>query len=508
VRPDGVYFEQSLYYHIYALDFFLHARVLAQHNGIRVPGDFDQILNRMLDVVAAVSQTGPPDSFGDDDGGRVFNPRRNRSEHLTDPLAIGAILFDRDDLKNSATLTEEAVWLFGERASVGFCKPDDSSRKLKPVAFEAGGIYVMASSEPCPQQMVIDAGPQGIGHSGHGHADALSVRVSLDGHRFLIDPGAFCYICGDRNKFRGTAAHNTLRVDELDQADPEGPFAWSSLPEIRAERWVTASTFTLFIGSHTGYSRLPDPVIHRRLIFHLKGGDLHGGFWFVQDIAAGCGTHQLDIFWHFASDINIRPVEKGFIAEPDRRNQSTRPSVALALLAAKDAAWNNELISDFVSLAYGKKEPAPVVCMSAKVPLPASYATILKPLPEGSGDNGTLNRISDAGSAVHVYRYDEDESGGTHLMIFNNGENDWTTGRWSSDARFIYLRMQNQQLNHLILSDGSYLQMNEQFVLRHPQKIARFEWINRAGVANIFSSDNSAEKAFSIEVAASCDSVF
>ncbi len=120
VRPDGVYFEQSLYYHVYALDFFLHARLLAQRNGIQVPGGFDQILNRMLDVVAAVSQTDPPDSFGDDDGGRVFNPRRNRSEHLADPLAIGAILFDRDDMKHSATLTEEAVWLFGEPASCWF----------------------------------------------------------------------------------------------------------------------------------------------------------------------------------------------------------------------------------------------------------------------------------------------------------------------------------------------------------------------------------------------------
>ncbi len=33
VRPDGVYFEQSLYYHVYALDFFLHTRALAACNG-------------------------------------------------------------------------------------------------------------------------------------------------------------------------------------------------------------------------------------------------------------------------------------------------------------------------------------------------------------------------------------------------------------------------------------------------------------------------------------------
>ena len=37
VRPDGVYFEQSLYYHVYALDFFLHARLLASRNGMKIP---------------------------------------------------------------------------------------------------------------------------------------------------------------------------------------------------------------------------------------------------------------------------------------------------------------------------------------------------------------------------------------------------------------------------------------------------------------------------------------
>src|SRR5439155_14961233 len=88
VHPDGVYFEQSLYYQVYALDFFLHARVLAGRTGMQAPMSFDNTLERMLDVVAAVTQAGP-DSFGDDAGGRVFNPRRNRAEHLRDALAVG-----------------------------------------------------------------------------------------------------------------------------------------------------------------------------------------------------------------------------------------------------------------------------------------------------------------------------------------------------------------------------------------------------------------------------------
>ncbi len=59
VRPDGVYFEQSLYYHVYALDFFLYARLLAARNGMEIPPAYDAVLGRMLDVVAALAQAGP-----------------------------------------------------------------------------------------------------------------------------------------------------------------------------------------------------------------------------------------------------------------------------------------------------------------------------------------------------------------------------------------------------------------------------------------------------------------
>src|SRR3989475_1586735 len=156
VRADGMHFEQSLYYHVYALDFFFHARLAATQNGWKIPAQFDRILEKMLGVLAAVSQTGPPHGFGDDDGGRVFNPRRNRAEHLTDPLAIGAIIFQRNEIKAAATLTEEAIWLLGERAVSVLCEAPRKPQDLRSRSFEASGIYLMASSQPCPQQMVID----------------------------------------------------------------------------------------------------------------------------------------------------------------------------------------------------------------------------------------------------------------------------------------------------------------------------------------------------------------
>lgn len=118
------------------------------------------------------------------------------------------------------------------------------------------------------EQLVIDAGPQGTHSAGHGHADALSLHLSANRREILSDPGTFEY-GGDgagRRWFRSTPAHNTMQVDGLDQAEQKAPFAWSSLPQARVERWITGRQFDVFQGSHNGYERLANPVTHERWI--------------------------------------------------------------------------------------------------------------------------------------------------------------------------------------------------------------------------------------------------
>jgi len=114
VQPDGTHFEHSLYYHTYALDFFLHARILAGLNGVPVPSSFDHAIEQMLAVLSSLGAAGPLPRLGDDDGGRVFDPRRNQTEHLLDPLATGAILYKRNDFNEVAGgPREETLWLLG-----------------------------------------------------------------------------------------------------------------------------------------------------------------------------------------------------------------------------------------------------------------------------------------------------------------------------------------------------------------------------------------------------------
>src|SRR5580700_9909688 len=259
----------------------------------------------MLHVVASLAQAGPAEGFGDDDGGRVWNPRRNRTEQMTDPLALGAVIYSRQF--SSTRLTEEAIWLCGEKAvaEAARSKAMPQMRSLSVAkAFADAGLYVISDSLPFAQTMMVDAGPQGVGRSGHGHADALSVRLTIDGRRWLVDSGSGVYVSqnpADRNKFRGTGAHNTMLVDGADQAVADEPFSWTHIPTTRAENWIAGKSFTYFVGSHNGYARLADPVVHRRHVLKIAGG-----VWLIRDVALGQAQHELDVRWHFAPDLDLR----------------------------------------------------------------------------------------------------------------------------------------------------------------------------------------------------------
>lgn len=481
VLPDGVYFEQALYYHVYALDFFLHARILADKNGFQIPGQFDNVLKKMLDVVQALSAVGPIESFGDDDGGRVFNPRRNRTEYMTDPLALGAILYDCDKYA-AAALTEEAIWLFGDEAVQALGKPRG---RLAPSsqAFVSGGIYLINDYAPYPQQMLIDAGPQGAGRAGHGHADALSIRFSLAGQRFLVDPGTYCYISGgnERGEFRGTGTHNTLRVDKLDQAIAEGPFAWSSLPQVKTETWLNGQTFDFFAASHNGYRRLANPVLHRRYVFHVKGG-----FWFVRDVAEGEGRHLLESFWHFAPNLEVAE-EGGMILAKSLATDSGRQRADLALLIDRSSEWTTEITQGFVSRAYGSKQAAPVLCLRRSAAMPEDSAVLLAPVTQAAeaGVFSAFGENSDRG--VRGYRYQTPQV--TEFLFIGARNSAWTCGPWSSNSELLYCKLENGRFRHVIMVAGSFAEWRGKRFVSRPPQTETFEWMSRAGSGKAFSSE-------------------
>ncbi len=477
VRPDGVYFEQSLYYHVYALDFFLYARLLADRNGVPIPPAFDATLQKMLDVIEAQAQAGVAEGFGDDDGGRIFNPRRNRTEHLTDPLALGALIYGRNS--PAAQLTEESIWLFGEMA-VDRLAAKHTDFTVRSQAFPDGGVYVLADGRPFPQVMTVDAGPQGVGRSGHGHADALSVRLTMNGRRWLVDSGSGVYIAqdrADRDTFRGTGSHNTLRVDGQDQAVADEPFSWTHIPTAKAETWVAGESFTYFVGSHNGYERLSDPVTHRRHVLQIAGN-----LWLVRDVAVGNEEHQIEIRWHFAPDLDVKSTGDAQIEISPRSSSNGTAPTALSLIVPTKTSWQTtvEKTRSVVSPAYGLLQPAPLVTSAARIKLPTEIATVLMPRTianhgkHPSPDHSNLALTSIRQATVQVYKLTDRYA--THEFFFANSNDNWSFGAWTSDAQLVYCRSENAKISHLIVVGGTQVTWQGQALMRAEQTSDFFEW--------------------------------
>lgn len=500
VRRDGVYFEQSLYYHVYALDLFLHARLLAWRNQIEVPANFDEVIKKMLLLVQSLSQSGLPLGFGDDDGGRLFNPSRNQGKHMTDPLAVGAIFFQDEKLHAAAGPTEEAIWLLGEQA-VSFLLGSSLPVPPRTQSFPDGGTYISVDCEKPSQQIVIDAGPLGAMRAGHGHADALSVKYSAHGRPCLVDSGTFCYMSSgnERNSFRGTGAHNTLRVDELDQAVPDGPFAWKDLPAVRAESWIAGETFTYFCGSHTGYSRLSDPVIHRRFVFHL-----YSGFWMVRDIAEGNASHVLETFWHLDPSYAARQTDGSSVVASAADDELPN---SIAFVPVSDSGWDCRMMSGYISPVYGAAEPAPVLRCRTEVQLPAEHAMLVRALAANGQAPGELVRVkTQSVEAKAITAYEYRENGRAHFLIFRDpGARSWKFGDWESDAVFLYFCAEGQRISQIAACQMSFIKYHGEGLVSASCLVERFEYWERDGKRQVSSSDEEVVHGFSGSALASWD---
>jgi heparinase II/III-like protein len=486
VRPDGMHFEQSTYYHVYAVDFFLHARILAQVNGIPVPVQFDQMIEKMLDVISGMGQAGLVPRFGDDDGGRLFDSRRNRVENLVDPLATGAALFDRPDFKAAAAgIREEAVWLLGIEGVSRFEKLPSTQRATSSFCLEPSGIYVMSSSKPVQSQLVIDAGLQQASRVGHRHADALSVQLAVDGKMLLIDPGTFAYVdsASVRDWFRGTAAHNTLHIDRLPQAESAGPFNWNSIVCANVDCWTTGKNFDFFVASHNGYQRLSDPVLHTRAVFHLKSS-----FWLIRDVLQGAGRHHLEASWHFApGSISTTPGGATFVAG----NQT-----ALALLFSGNQNYSQRIAEGWYSPAYGRKELAPIVQIGTDAQLPAEFVTLLIPTPRVNTNPGLLEAMEAGRNRVGTSAYRFSTSGdASYLFFFADAPGRWEIGSWASDARFLFCATgADDSPCHIVICDGTFVEVKGRRVFNSATGPVRSEW----------SSSECADRFSSIDTTTSC----
>ncbi len=303
VFDDGVDREQTTSYQQFVIDFLLLSYLADKNN---FSHKYFKTIEKMIGFLSSLMDvSGNVPMIGDADDGLVTGLGMYDGFHpFKSLIATGGILFSRDDfLQKTDGCDLKSVSLLGRVSE--YSPQCGTKTPLTSREYSRGGYFILGDNFGTESELFIvaDAGPLGYGAlAAHGHADALSIYMSLAGREFLVDPGTYVYNGNRkwRDYFRGTSAHNTVRVDGLNQSEIGGRFLWKNHAEAEGAVHFDRDVET-FRGKHNGYERLSDPVTHERAV----SLDKLGKRIVVQDHLRCKGSHSVEQFWHFSEDCTV-----------------------------------------------------------------------------------------------------------------------------------------------------------------------------------------------------------
>jgi hypothetical protein len=262
---DGLNREMAFGYHGYVLGLLLLAGIEGEAAGHPMSGHYWRSIVHMSDALAANLDDevqAPRQGDGDDAWALMIDAPEGGPWAPLLELA-GGVVGARDWWPTARTHSALAVLV----PQIAHQRPiADPRQRRRPNRFADAGITFLRDDVISCR---VDHGPHGyLSTSAHGHADALSFELAIGGRPVLIDPGTYCYQ-GEpewRRYFRSTLAHNTLEIENADQAEQAGPFLWSS----RIGSWVESAhgiddgAVADLTVAHDGYRRLPVKATHLR----------------------------------------------------------------------------------------------------------------------------------------------------------------------------------------------------------------------------------------------------
>lgn len=399
VYPDGVDYEGSISYHRLTTELFLSATLLCLKNGVTFPDSYIERLKRMIEfVIYYAKPDGTAPQIGDNDDGRVHILAHyggwNRLDHRY-LLSIGAALFNRQEFKEAAgELHEEVFWLLGEEGLKRFNDLPKRKASASSKSFARSGFYIIRQDSLC---MIVDCVPVDLkAPSGHKHNSRLSFELFAYDKSFIIDPGAYIYTADKemRNLFRSTGYHNTVVVDNQEQNrfTENELFSIGHEAILKVNKWQSNEEYDFLDAEHHGYKRLKNPVIHRRQIYF----DKLEGYWVVKDILNGRGSHQFDLYFHFA------PLEVELDNEFTLVVKTKTKGANFAIIPLETEGLSVEILDGWVSYQYGVKEKASNVKYSKNGQVPTCFCNIIYPYTEKINISDIIDRKVQGSKAAEL----------------------------------------------------------------------------------------------------------
>jgi hypothetical protein len=381
ILPDGAGAEQSVSYQVFTGELFAMVVALLRLAGSRVPSELADALDRSARYLVSLVGSGDPDPrYGDDDDGFAVRlgaePKRTVRAHL----GIVAATTSNAAAARYGEMTLTAAWLaaaLGTRVrEVGDGVGGDET--VGDTYAPHGGLVILRPE--AGRRLTMDVGP--LGHSStaaHGHADALAVTLSADGHDLVVDPGTASYYGNPawRTAHRGTRAHPTVCVDGVDQSVIGGPFYWrrhaaTSVHSVDLARGVVDA-------AHDGYRRLDDPVTHRRWLIAPPDDPTVA----VVDLLEGAAVHDVTVSWPLHPELDWIPTRDGHLVDRDDLAVLQLSYAATAPVEVEEVRADPDSDLGWWSDRLEARTPAWLLTARAQGAFPLAMLTLLRTVDAG-----------------------------------------------------------------------------------------------------------------------------
>jgi Heparinase II/III-like protein/Heparinase II/III N-terminus len=279
IYADGTPAEQSPTYGAFTAEWAMLCAYAGANSGLHFGEGLQTRLSVFSQFIATVcDQSGNLPHLGDNDEGRVLNFTLGEVNYAQ---SIARQATDKEDLR-----------------ALLFAAPTKQP-KLKDglTVFPDGGISVARGPN---YHLTLDHGPLGyLTIAAHGHADALSIMLSINGTPILVDPGTYLYHSGGawRDWFRGTRAHNTLSIDNENQSKISGAFNWSHKARAKLVSHINGPMWSL-VAQHNGYVSA-FRATHQRSVAKAENGIT------IHDQLLGKSSAACEIVFQFAHNVDL-----------------------------------------------------------------------------------------------------------------------------------------------------------------------------------------------------------
>jgi hypothetical protein len=310
---NGINREQAAEYIQFNIDFFLLAYIVAERTNNSFSDYYKAMLRNIFTYIYnLIDISGNIPRYGDGDEGYAFIlGYENRHKNFKSLLTSGAIIFNNKEFKSRSDgfdLKNEI--LFGQKGKEIFDLISDQSANRRSKFYKDDGHFIFRK-EKYNQEVYLHFNVAPLGYlsiAAHGHADALSFSLHIDGNPILIDPGTYCYHSDPewRTYFKGTLAHNTIRVDQKDMAINGGATLWIKHYNTKVSGAQHNSKVEFVRASHNGYSKYG--VEHIRNINFLKDNNE----FIITDFLniKKNKNHCFEVAFHIHPDVRIEKVNE------------------------------------------------------------------------------------------------------------------------------------------------------------------------------------------------------